>query len=345
MKKIFFCAMLLTATIFFAGCTNDEPSVEVKVEKVLSPEGTMTLTHDGRISLSDEQKILAQVSGKVVATYFESGQDVKQGQPLFKIGGQQDEAKFLQTKAALGEAMTALAKQLSELRQAENLLRQNKISAQEVDEKRFAVEEKQAELDELKRTVQQMEDDSAAGMVFSPAAGQIGAGHVGLGAEVKAGETVLATVGKNNPVVVRFEVSAQEKNFLSAGGVKVSLKFSDGTTYPREGKIIFSDDTMAHALFDNPDGTLLLGSTAQIVLDGVKVPKILLVPENAIQQRGEENFVFVVASNKTAELKKIFLGGKLGNYFIVTDGLSADDSVVVEDLTKLHEGTALSIRN
>ena len=337
MKKIF--AILLAATIFLAGCGNEEPPVQVTAEKVLSADGALTVTHDGKISLGDEHKVLSPIAGNVVATYFQGGQPVTEGQVLFQIGTQENSAELLQAKAKLSETMTALAKELSELRQAETLLKQNATSAQEVADKKSAVDERQAELDELKQKVQALEEDSAAGIVKAPVSGTIGVDNIQLGAQVSAGDT-LATIGKNNPVAVRFEVSQEEKHLLmSSDALKVSLTLTDGTS--REGKLNFPDASTAEALFDNSDERLTLGNTARIELGGVKISKALLVPENSIQRRGEENFVFVVSKDNTAAEKKISLGGKLGTYYIVNDGLNAGDSVVVEGLTKLREGTPI----
>lgn len=321
-----FLPIFFAMIILIAGCSNaNEPSVAVSVAKVQTLEGKINLTYGGKISLSDTEKIFPAVSGNVLATYFTAGADVTENQPLFKVGKQQDETELLQAKTALAESMTALAKELAE--------------------KNPKATERQAEIAELQEKIKQLEEDSALGIVRAPKSGKIGAEFVKIGAPVKADETVLATVGKNNPATVRFEVSAQEKNFLAASNnLKVTIKFTDGTRYPHEGTLRF-DDLTAEATFDNSEELLTPGADVEILLEGVNVPKVLLIPESAIFLRGEENFVFVVAEDKTAVEKKILLGGTLNNLTIVQDGLKADDSVVVEDLTNLREGTPLSVTN
>ncbi len=339
MKK-FLTALLLVTTIFLTGCS-DEPSVEVTATKVLTVD-KMTVNHGGKISLGGEQKILSRVSGNVVATYFNVGQAVVEGQPLFKIGKQLDDAQLLRAKASLAESMTALAKETAELHRAEAQLANNAATAREVDEKKFAADNRRAEVDERQALVQKLEDDAAIGIVYAPTSGQIGDEHVKLGATVTADETVLATIGRSDPVVVRFEISDEEKHCLrSSPALKITMQLADGTIYPHEGKLNFDDTSTVEAVFDNPDGRLISGAAVQLVFDGVSVPDVLFVPESAIQRRDGENFVFVVTANKTATEKKISLGGKIGTYFIVNDGLKADDSVVVEGLTNLREGTPL----
>lgn len=311
MKKLFL--IIFAATIFFTGC---EQAVEVKTEKISPTDAVLTIVHDGKISLSRELMVYSNVSGTVLEKYFKDGDDVTEGQKLFKIGNRDTETEILRTKAALGEAMTKLTKELAQ---------------------KNPVGELQAEISELQERVKVLEEESAAGIIHSPITGKSGVNNIHLAENVTANETVLATVGSDNPVAVRFEISSAEKNFLTTGTPKISLKLSDGTIYPRAGKINFINDTTAEATFDNPAETLILGNAVQIELDGVKISNALLVPENAIQQRDGENFVFAVDSNKKAVLKKILLGGKAGNQFVVNDGLAPGDSVVVEGLTNLRE--------
>ncbi len=302
MKKFF--VLICAAIIFFAGCGNE--AVEIPTEKISAADVTLTLTRDGKISLSRELMIYSNVSGEVVEKLSRGGDEVKEGQKLFKVGSAERESELLQAKRELSEAMTSLPKELAQKNSVGEL--QNKIA-------------------ELQARVKILEDESEAGMVFAPITGRLDAQSVRLGETVTANETVLAKIGKTNPAVVRFEVSAAEKNFLAASNPKVMLKFKDGSTYARPGKIIFSSDTTAEVTFDNPDESLPLGEEIQLEMENVKIPNALLVPENAIQQRDGENFVNVVDENKKVVPKKISLGGKVGNQFVVSKGLQAGDTV------------------
>ncbi len=310
MKKLF--AIFFAGIIFFAGCGNENPA-ELKTEKISPTEAVVTLEHDGKISLSHEVMIYSNVSGKVLERYFKDGDEIAEGQKLFKVGSQETETEILQTKAALGEAMTKLAKATAQ---------------------KNPVEEIQNEIYELQERVKFLEEESAAGMIHAPIAGQIGIETARLGETINANETILAKIGRTNPAIVRFEISAEEKKFLEANAPKVSLKFSDGTSYTKQGTLHFLNDTTAEATFENPDELLLLGNTVQIKIDGVKIPNALLVPESAIQQSDGEFFVVIVDSDKNAARKKVSVGGKSGNKFIINDGLKAGDSVVIENTTQ-----------
>lgn len=321
--KIFF-AIFFAMTLLLTGCAKQEPPVEVTAQKVHSVDGTLTLSHTGTIALSDATEIRSPLSGNVVEKFFAEGAEVKEEQPLFKIGAVDEHNELLQAKAEFAKLRTDLAQALAA--------------------RDPSAEELKLEVDEKQELVKQLDDAAKPGMVVSPKAGRIDATNTPLGMKVTANETVLATVGNVNPVSVRFDVSAQEARILSATpDLTARLKLSDGSTF--DGTIILSDGATAQALFDNPDEVLTPGTPAQIDIDGAKVASLLLVPENAIQRREDGDFVFVVDSDKEAAVKKISLGDRLGTYFIVTNGLTPNDLVIVEGMTGLREGTPLKLRN
>lgn len=314
--------MFFAMLILLTGCSKEQP-VEVTAQKVQSLDGTLTLQHAGTISLSDETEIRATVSGNIMEKFAPDGSDVTEGQALFKIDELERHTELLQAKAELIQAEIDLAKALV-------------AKDSSAEELKLAAEEKRASL-------KQMEDLAQVGMIYAPKSGRLGSVDVPLGMKVTAEETLLATVGNVNPVAVRFEVSAQEARVLKQStDLTIRLKLGDGSTYPLNGTLRLVADTV-EALFHNPDETLTPGTPAQVEIDGAKLVGVLLVPESAIQRREDGEFVFVVDSDKEAALRKISLGDKIGTYFIVSNGLQANDLVVVEGATDLREGIPLKV--
>lgn len=254
--------------------------------------------------------------------YFEDGSDVTEGQLLFRVGTPENDAELSQTRAALAESMTALAKALVE----------NNPAASEL----------QLEVEQNRELVKELEDAAAVGMIYAPKSGTLGAINAPIGMPVVANETLLATVGDIDSVVVKLDISDAEKQILSASdNLKITLRFSDGMSYSGAGNLKILGDSV-ETYFENPDELLILGTSAQIELAGVEISEALLVPEIAIQQNGDENFVFV-ADNKKAAVRKILLGDKIGGYFVVKDGLKAGEMLIVEGFEKLREGTPLNV--
>lgn len=312
MKKfLLIFSLLLFPISLITGC-NSEPSVEVTTAKV-SINDAMTLTHDGKISTSDAVKIFSPISGNVTEKYVEDGSDVEERQKLFKVGSRDDNFELSQKKAALAESMTALAKA-------------------RVDKNPNA-SELQLAVEENRRLVQELEEAATQGIIYAPKSGQLEM-SLPVGMSVVANETVLATVGNANPVVVNVELSVTEKKILSAAeDLKLSLRLADGSTITGGG---FKGGEI---YFDNPDETLIPGAPAQVVID-LKIPDALLVPEDAIQNSGAENFVYIDDNGKAA-VRKIQLGDKIGAYYIVKDGLNADDLIITNGFKNLREGSPL----
>ncbi len=316
MRKIFI--LICAAAIFIAGCSN-EPPVSVSTEKVLAVKDFLSLTYEGTISPSSELKIFSPVSGKVMEKYIEDDADISERQMLFKVDSLEAHSNFLQAKRELAETMTALAKALVE----------NDSSAPEL----------QRQVEEKKALVQKLEEESARGIIYAPKAGRL-AKIAPLGSPVKENETLLATIGNINPVAVDVELSAAESKILSSSpDLKISVKLSDGTTYNHNGT--FKDGAI---LFENPDELLHFGSAAQVVIDNIKIPNALLINEKAVKNNGAENFVYI-NKNGNAAVKKIQLGDKLGTYFVVKDGLTADDIVITDGFENLREGSPLNVND
>ena len=189
--------------------------------------------------------------------------------------------------------------------------------------------------------------------------GQLSVDDVAVGTFAAAGSTNLVTIGSSNPVFAQFSISESDylkfSNYASQNGngisPTVSITLSDGTQYPVEGKIVQTDRALSSntgtltvkALFDNPDGLLLPGMFARIRLTGEVVPNAILVPQRAVQQLLGKSFVMVVGEDGKSEARTVTLGDKVGSYYIIKDGLTAADVVVVEGLSNLQEGISLAV--
>ena len=95
------------------------------------------------------------------------------------------------------------------------------------------------------------------------------------------------------------------------------------------------------AAFGNPDGMLIPGMFARVKISGEVAKNAILIPQRAVQQLLDKTFVITVDEENKAKSKAVILGEKVGSYYIVKEGLSATDVVVVEGLTKIQDGIAL----
>ena len=175
----------------------------------------------------------------------------------------------------------------------------------------------------------------------------------------------MVTVGTMDPIYVQFSISETEYLNLLAEAMekgidfnetnvqppKIKITLTNGKEYPYEGEIVTADRALSEksgsltikALIPNPQGILLPGMFTQVHFVGIVAENALLVPTRAVQQLLDESFVLVVGEDGKSVSKKVKLGEKVGSYYIVENGLSDSDTVIVEGLTNLQSGTELDV--
>ena len=355
-----FPAIILAVAMIFSGCGSEEPEnqeleeypTRVKAIKVLTTDAPITFSYSGQVIDRDEMKVQSKVNGAIVEKYVKGGQDVVEGQMLFKIDDRQYKSAVLEAEAKLAKSKTALAKERVDLQRDEELWQANAVSEQTLANQRAAVESQKSEVEANEALLQKAKDDLSDTIVYAPMSGRLGIDDVSVGTLATAGATPLATIGLVDPVYVQFAVSEQEYLRLARGSsFKISLTLADGSRYPYQGEFAEYDRTMGNetgtliirTLFKNPERLLVPGMYARVEIEGLKIPNAMLVPERALQQLLGETLVIVARSDNTSAVRKIELGEKIGSYYVVKSGLKADDWVIVEGLTNLRDGMPLEV--
>ena len=361
-------AIILVFALLLAGCGDEDTEnlelgeypTRVKAIKVLTTDAPITFSYSGQVIDRDEMKVQSKVNGTVVEKYVKGGQDVVEGQILFKIDDRQYKSALLQAEANLAKSKTALAKERVDLQRDEELWQSNAISEQTLANQRTAVKSQELEVEANEALLQKAQDDLADTIVYAPMSGRLGIDDVPVGTLSNAGNTALVTIGLVDPVFVQFAVSEQEYLRLSREenesdgpdpDFKISLTLADGSSYPYYGEFAEYDRTMGNetgtltirTIFRNPDGLLVPGMYARVEISGLEIPNAMLVPERALQQLLGETLVIVARSDNTSAVRKITLGEKIGSYYVVKSGLKADDWVIVEGLTNLRDGMPLEV--
>lgn len=370
MKK--FLAGIFVATMLLTGCggedaenqSMEEMPTRVKAIKVLTTNSPLTLSYSGQVVDRDEIKVQSKVNGTITEKYVKGGEEVVEGQPLFKVDDRQYRAAVLQAEANLAKSEKQLAKERIDLQRYDELYQSNAVSEQTFTNQRIAVVSQEDEVSANAALVQKAQDDLADTIVYAPMSGRLGIDDVAVGTLAVAGSTTLATIGVVDPVFVQFAVSEQEYLRLSRGGEKseatnnsappnfrISLTLADGSKYPYTGQFAEYDRTLGNetgtltirTIFKNPDALLVPGMYTRVEITGLTIPNTMLVPERALQQLLGETLVIVVGADNKSAIRKITLGDKIGSYYIVESGLNANDLVIVEGLTMLRDGMPLEV--
>jgi len=94
------------------------------------------------------------------------------------------------------------------------------------------------------------------------------------------------------------------------------------------------------ARFPNPDKMLKHGSTGKIQLDN-EVDAALIVPQKAVFEIQDKNYVFVVNANNTVKMRAFKPKARFSHFYIVESGLKAGDQIVYEGIQNIREGSQI----
>lgn len=192
--------------------------------------------------------------------------------------------------------------------------------------------------------------------VTAPISGRIGISTVTEGAVVTAYQTApLTTVQQLDPIYADVPQAAAKLLQLRSSGLskqsggmsKVTLLLEDGTPYPQDGTLQFSDVTVdpttgsvtLRAVFPNPNGLLLPGMFVRTAIKEGEREQAILVPQQGVSRNSKGNpFALVVSAESKAEMRPLVLERAVGDQWLVSKGLAPGDKVIVEGLVMLRPG-------
>lgn len=367
MKALGFGLLSVAALSFAAGCGGGNQAAQggvralpVKAVKVLQQDAPLSYEYAGQVQAKNEVKIQARVSGNLVEKMVSGGDIVHKGQPLFRIDPRQYESAVLSAQANLAQAEATLSNSRLDTQRYRELLQSDAIAEQQVTTQESVERQNEAVVNSNRALLKRAQDDLSDTLIVSPVDGRMDVNDISVGTYVQAGTTTLASVASTDPIFVQFSVSENEylrlaqqhqNGMVEQWGSNVSITLSDGSRYPIRGRVEQVDRGLANnsgtltfkASFENPNKILIPGMFARVRIDGELARNAVLIPQRAVQQLLEKNFVTVVDAEGKAETRPVTLGDKVGGFWIVKEGLAADEVVVVEGLTKLQNGAPLEV--
>lgn len=369
-------ACALATSIALVGCSKDSkdaqqaaaaqkmPPTEVGVIVAQPQNVEQSVDLSGRTSAYQISEVRPQTSGVILKRLFAEGSYVSEGQALYELDSRTNRATLDNAKAALLQQQANLSSLRTKLNRYQQLVSSNAVSRQDYDDLLGQVKVAEAQVAAAQAQVKNAEVDFGYSTIRSSISGQSGRSSVTAGALVTANQTdPLVTIQQLDPIYVDINQSSAEllrlRQQLSKGSLnnsnntKVKLKLEDGSTYPIEGQLTFSDASVSpdtgtvtiRAVFSNPNHLLLPGmyTTAQIV-QGV-VPNAYLIPQAAITRLPTGQATAMLVNAKGAvETRPVETSGVQGQNWIITSGLKTGDKVIVDGVAKVKEGQEVSAK-
>jgi len=354
-------------------------STAVPVDAVRVRQANVPLVGDwvGTLDGFVNAQIQPQVSGYLVQQRYREGSPVAKDQILFQI----DPRPFLaaldraeaQVKQAKGQLAQAKAQQgLAQI----NLTRDTPLAqARAIAQSQLDNETQQAEqADAAVATAEAAESAEEAALttaklnlgfteVRSLVSGVAGQASMQVGNLVSP-QSVLTSVSQLDPIKVYFSISDAEYlalidrvhtargNLLSGhSDLPLTLTLANGTPWPHKGRIVFVDRQMNQqtgairiaASFPNPDHVLRPGQFGRVTAETEIRQSAILVPQLAVQELQGIKQVYVAGPDNKVHIANVTLGPQVGNDWIITSGVRADQRVVTSNMQKLRDGAQVSV--
>ncbi|MBC6605755.1 efflux RND transporter periplasmic adaptor subunit [Hymenobacter sp. BT188] len=335
-----------------------EETPELPVTRLVARDTVLTREYVADIQAVRNVELRARVAGFLEKIYVDEGQSVKKGQSVFKINDAEYRTRVARARAAFSNATAQARVADLELDRVRMLTEKNIISKTELDVAQAKLRAAQSTIAETRSAVANASLLLDYTTVRAPFDGVLNRELLKVGSLIANG-TLLTTLSDAREVFTYFNVSEgeyleyvktrQQDSARSSNVVRLVL--ADGTTYPAAGKIEtvegqFKSNTGSiafRARFANPSGLLRHGATGKVRLTNT-VPDAVLVPQTAVFEVQDKNYVYVVDKQNMVHRKNFVPQTRLSAFYVVQAGLKPGERVVCEGIQDLRDGAKIAPR-
>lgn len=343
-----------------AGGPQGPPLPEVSVITVKTEETALDTELPGRVNAFLVAEVRPQIGGIIQKRFFEEGADVKEGDILYQIDPALYKAAFDKAKAELEKAEAKAISIRKKYDRHKKLVVPAAISQQDFDNTEADVKSAEADILACKAALEVATINLEYTRITAPISGRIGRSHITVGSLVSANHvTPLAIIQQLDPIYV--DVTQSSASFLrmkqeiakgmikSADLKKASAKvlLEDGNPYPMEGIQQFRDVTVDQTtgsfilrmIFPNPDKVLLPGMFVRAVIGAGINGQAILVPQQSVSRDPKGRPVTLIVDSKgKVEQRILRISQAVGNKWLISEGLSSGDQVIIEGMQKARPG-------
>ena len=367
-KKVFsgiFLVAVLVAAVFFVFQANrgsradpqkTAAAVPVTTAAVITKTVPVRVYAIGNVEPYTTVAVKARVDGQIVSVHFKEGDEVRQGSVLFEIDARPFAAALKQAQANLLKDRALLDRANEQEKRYKDLLAKNFISADAYEQVRTNADTAAATVAADEAAIESARLSVEYCTIRSPITGYAGRIQIQQGNLVKANDTnPLVTINQIVPVFASFSIPEQNigdvRRHQAQGDLRVEATFPNNAHAPVAGKLSFLDNSAdtttgtikLKAEFPNVDKALWPGQFVNVVLTLYEQKNAVVTPSAAVQSGPNGQYVFVVKSDMTVELRNIKVSRAEGDDTIIASGLEPGDQVVTVGQLRLAPGSRVSV--
>jgi RND family efflux transporter, MFP subunit len=351
-------AGLLSCSGNAANKKTEVPAIPVTVTNVSLTKAIFYNSYPANIVALKEVELRGQVTGYITGIYFTEGKEVHSGEKLYEIDRRKYEATYEEDKSNVKIAEDNLEKVQRDADRYTDLAKQDAVATQLFDNAMTDLKKARQQVDVANSEVIKAKTDYDYSLINAPFDGTIGFSNVKLGALITPGQTLLNTVSSDDPMGVDFEISETELNrfqelekaVISKNDTTFKITLPNNTIYPYIGRISVIDRAVnpqtgsirIRITVPNHEKMLKPGMSCKVLVLNANAGQQLLIPFKAVVEQLGEYFVFTV-KDKNVKQVKVSLGPNVASNVIVLKGLINGETIVVDGIQKLHDGSEITI--
>jgi membrane fusion protein, multidrug efflux system len=331
------------------------PPIPVQLAEVVLGDSPLYLEGIGNAAAYNTVDIRSRVTGELIKKFFKAGDQLVKDQQLFVIDPAPFEAKVKEGEARLKQSKVQYEQAKRDYLRfkalfAEKAVSQEQLETKEVDmhSKQYQAELNQAELETAKLNLGYC-------FISSPLDGESGDIYVDNHNMVMANQDKLVTIKQTKPIKVKFSVPGKSleeiRKYSDNGPLSVDALIL-GSNIPETGVLTLIDNLinpktgmiMLEGTFPNAESRLWPGQFVRVRLKLAVNRKAALVPERAVNDGPEGQYVWVASLDHTVSMRPVKTSRRNEDMIVVTDGLKQGERVVTEGQLLLHPGARVVTR-
>jgi len=329
------------------------------IRAAAATRGQMAITLDelGTVTPLATVTVRTQISGALMSVGFKEGQLVKAGDFIAQVDPRPYQAALDLAKAALAKDTALLQQAQADFTRYQTLNRQDSIARQQVEDQQFLVAQDKAAIQSDQAQIETAKLNLAYTRIVSPINGRIGLRLVDPGNYVTPSDTTgLVVITELDPISVIFPTPEDNLPAISKrvhAGAKLQATAFDRANVKQlaVGELTNIDNQIdtttgtfkIRAAFANPDNVLFPSQFVNVRLLVDTLANVILVPNAAVQLGQNGPFVYVVKDGKTVEARQVKTGPSDADHTVISSGLAAGESVVIDGVDRLRDGAAVKL--
>jgi RND family efflux transporter MFP subunit len=360
-------AVIVVATLLISGIRSrvrarvaldrETTQAALTAVSVVSPKRTTPAEEiilPGNVQPYISSPIYARTNGYLKKWYFDIGAHVKQGELLALIETPEVDQQLEQARSNLLTAQANLELASITKTRYQGLLKSNAVSQQDVDNAVGTYNANNAIVEADKAAVQQYSALVSFEKVYAPFDGVITARNTDIGDLINSGsssapKTDLFHIAQPGKLRVYVNVPEEYSRGMKVG-MTADLSLAEFPDRKFQGKLVRTADDinlttrtlLAEIDVNNPTGTLLTGSYAEVHLAVPTQASTFLIPVNTLLFRTEGLRVGIVKDGKVV-LTSVTPGHDFGNQIEIVSGLKSDDQVIINPPDSIVSGQEVQI--